>query len=461
MWCQPTKPRKRCENMKNVFLKLAEDGVHMAECAGAEAAEVFISNSTSMEIDVHNTEVETSKSAVEKGLGVRVFKGLKSGFAYTTELSTSGIDEVVKQAVANADLAAEDEYHTLPSAVQDYPEINIYDPDLAQQSIENKIALAREVEVAARGYDPRVDIIESATYQDHIEEAAVANSMGVAAYSRGTVCGIHVHLTAREGEDHQTGFALDFSQKFANISPRRVGEEAAFRAVRMLGARPLAQGSDVPVVFDPYVMVNMLGILAPALTAEAVQKGRSLFADQVHQQVASEQISIIDDGTLLTGVHSAPFDGEGVPSGKTVLIENGVLKGFMHNTYTAAKAGVSSTGNAVRSSFKSRPEVGVTNFFLSPGCKPAEEIITELDEGFYVCDVMGMHTANPISGDFSVGATGVWINQGKLAVPIRGAAIAGNIRDLLLAVDAVGNDLRFFGGSGAPTVRVSRLAVSS
>jgi PmbA protein len=266
-------------------------------------------------------------------------------------------------------------------------------------------------------------------------------------------------LTAREKDDHQTGFAMDFRLRFAELEPEAVGREAAARAVRMLGAQP-QKGLEAPVVFDPFVMVSLLGVLAPALTAEAVQKGRSLFAGRVGQRVASELVTIVDDGTLAGGVRSAPFDGEGVPSSRSVLIEKGYLRGYLHNTYTAAKDGVVSTGNGVRASFKGGPEVGPTNFYLEPGDKSPAEIIGEISSGLYVGEVLGMHTANPISGDFSVGATGFWIEQGKMSYPVRGLAIAGNIRELLDAVDAVGRDLRFFGGKGAPTVRVRKLAVS-
>ena len=214
------------------------------------------------------------------------------------------------------------------------------------------------------------------------------------------------------------------------------------------------------VVLDPYIATNFLGLLSPALSAEAVQKGRSLFAGKVNQAVASPLITVVDDGRLPGGIASAPFDGEGVPTSETVLIDQGQLKGFLHNTYTAAKEGVSSTGNGVRSSFKSTPEVGSTNFFIRAGEKSPEQLIKEVPKGLYVTEVMGMHTANPISGDFSVGASGIWIEKGELTRPVRGVAIAGNIMDLLGAVDAVGSDLEFFGGKGAPTLRVSSMSLS-
>jgi PmbA protein len=178
------------------------------------------------------------------------------------------------------------------------------------------------------------------------------------------------------------------------------------------------------------------------------------------ERVAAAGVTLIDDGTYPTGIGSAPFDGEGVPSGKTVLVESGVLQGYLYNTYTAKKEGKASTGNAVRASFKTTPSVGTTNFYLKPGNQAPEELVREVSNGLYVLEVMGMHTANPISGDFSIGAKGVWIENGVLSRPVRGIVIAGNVIELLKQVDAVASDLRFFGSRGAATFRVTGLTVS-
>jgi PmbA protein len=215
-----------------------------------------------------------------------------------------------------------------------------------------------------------------------------------------------------------------------------------------------------PVVLDPYVAAGFLDLISTALTSEAVQKGRSLFAGKKDTEVASGKITVIDDGTLPGGIASAPFDGEGVATSRTVLIEDGVLKGYLYNTYTAAKDGVCSTGNGVRNSFKGTPEVGVTNIFIKPGSVPAEQLFSELEKGIYITEVMGMHTANPISGDFSVGVSGLLIEKGQLTRPVRGMALGGNIMDLLAGVNAVGNDLKFFGSRGSPTLRISEMTLS-
>ncbi|MBO8128493.1 MAG: TldD/PmbA family protein [Peptococcaceae bacterium] len=441
------------------FWSIARDVVEMAKVHGATHAEAYVSKSKELEVEVRGGKIETIKSAEDKGLGLRVFTGNQAGFAYTTDLSEKGIKSMVLQALANARQVAGDEYYRLPEPPGGYTDMVLFDEEIERHSIEDRIAMAQEMERAAREYDPRVKIIEGSTYQDGEVEVGIVNDRGLEACYRGSACGLYISLTAQEGDDSQTGFALSFGRRYRALDPVAVGREAAERAIRMLGAKS-QPSQEVPIVFDPFVVVSLLGVVAPALTGEAVQKGRSLFAGKVNEKVASDLVTVVDDGTLEDGIRSAPFDGEGVPTSRTVLIESGQLRTFLHNTYTAAKDGTSSTGNGVRASFKSTPEVGTTNFYIMPGNVTPEALIGDVQSGFYVSEVMGIHTANPISGDFSVGAAGLWIEKGRFAYPVRGVAIAGNIKDLLQRVDAVGNDLRFFGGKGAPTLRVAKMALS-
>ncbi|MFA4886283.1 MAG: TldD/PmbA family protein, partial [Desulfotomaculaceae bacterium] len=373
--------------------------------------------------------------------------------------SPGGIEEAARQALANCAKTAEDPYHRLPLPGASYPELEVFDPGIREATVEQKIEMAKSMEEAARAYDARVKIIESSSYQDGESLVTIVNSQGMRLSYKGAYCGIYIALAAGEGDDSQTGFALDFNLKYDLLRPEDVGSEAARRAVRMLGAAPVATRKTV-VLLDPYVATGFLGLIGPALTGEAVQKGRSLFAGKVGARVASDKITIIDDGLLSGGIASAPFDGEGVPTSRTILVEKGDLRGYLHNTYTAAKDGVPSTGNGVRSSFKSTPEVGVTNFYIEAGQIPVDELIKDISSGLYVTEVMGMHTANPISGDFSVGVSGLLIENGELTRPVRGMAMGGNIIELLENIDAVGNDLHFFIGKGSPTLRVAELTIS-
>ena len=441
------------------LLNNAERAVETAKKYGAHLAEAYVNNNKELSIDVRQGQVETMKLAEESGLGLRVLVDGRVGFAFTSDLQPGSIEQTARQAFANAASTAPDQNRNLPRAFPDYPRLDLYDRQIALTSVEKKIAMAKTMEEQARSYSPQIKVVESSSYQDGDVEVAVSNSLGVSLSYRGTYCGVYISLVAGEGDDYQTGVDLDFNLSYEKLDPVKVGKTAAQRAVRMLGAKPV-NSAQVPVILDPYVAVGFLGLLGPALTGEAVQKGRSLFARKLGQQIASDKINIIDDGTLAEGLASSPFDGEGYPTSRTTLVQSGVLEGFLHNTYTAAKDGVSSTGNGTRNSFKSTPEVGTTNFFIEAGTASPEDLIKGLTEGFYVTEVMGLHTANPISGDFSLGAAGLWIKNGEIARPVKGVALAGNMVDLLKNIDRVGNDLCFFGGQGAPTLRIASMSIS-
>jgi len=444
---------------EDLFLDAAGAAVRKAVGLGAQLAEAYISNARELNIEVRDGRVETMKLAADRGLGLRVMREGRTGFSFSTDLSPQGVEEAAGQALANCGKTAADPFHRLPPPGPAYPGLDIYDSAIREATVEQKIDLARSMEEAARAYDPRVKVIETSTYQDGEALVTVVNSLGMRLAYKGAYCGVYLALAAGEGGDSQTGFALDFSLKYKLLKPEEVGREAARRAVRMLGAAP-APTRRMAVALDPYVATGFLGLIGPALTGEAVQKGRSLFAGKVGARVVSDKVTVIDDGALAGGIASAPFDGEGAPTSRTVLIEGGILKGYLYNTYTAAKDGVQSTGNGVRGSFKGTPEVGVTNFFVEAGPTPVEKMIKDVKAGLYVTEVMGMHTADPISGDFSVGVAGLLIENGEFTKPVRGMAMGGNIIELLAGVDAVGDDLRFFGGKGSPTLRVAEMTVS-
>lgn len=444
--------------MEESLLAVAQMAVEEARKKGIGFAEAYALRGYEVTAEVRHGQVETFKTARDQGLGIRVFDRQRAGFAFTTDLSREAVVGTVANALANAAQTSPDEYHALPEP-EAYPALELTDEAIETALLEEKVGLARRMEGAALAFDRRVKVIESSTYQDSRVEVAIVNTLGVAASYSSAACGLFISLAAEENGESQTGFALDYRRRYRELNPEAVGREAAQRAVQMLGARP-CPSKKTTVVLDPYVATGLLGVLAPSLTGEAVQKGRSFFAGKEGQDVASPLITIVDDGALAGGLASAPFDGEGVPAGRTVLIEAGILQGFVHNLYTARRSGTRSTGNGIRASFKSTPEVGMTNFYLLPGPKRAEELIAEVEDGFYVVEVMGLHTANPVSGDFSVGAAGLWITGGELSRPVRGVTIAGNLRDLLMHVDGVGDNLRWFGSRGAPAVRIRDIAVS-
>ncbi len=454
--------KKRGIPLSNQKLKdrdLVAAVIEAARLKKVDSAEAFFNMEEELTIEVRNGEVENLKVARDEGFGIRVIQGERMGFAYSTGLTRDDVQVTLDAALANAQVASADPYYQLPEPVKTYPELDLDDPHLQEVTLEEKIEMARQLERSGRSFDPLVQLTEAATYTEVSYQTAIANTNGVLLASNGAFCGGAAAFVAGKDGELQTGFELDYARKIAELDPQAIGREAARKAVQMIGSQVLPT-KRVPVVIDPFVVISFLGMLASAMTAEAVQKGRSLFSGRVGERVASSGVNIIDDGALHDGVLSAPFDGEGVPTQSTTLIDDGVLQGFLYNSYTGAKDGVPSTGNAVRGSFQSPPQNGSTNFYLAPGSRTPEDIIRETNEGFYLNEVMGMHTANPISGDFSLGAAGIWIENGELTKPVRGMVIAGNILELLERVDAVGSDLRFFVSKGAPTIRVANLTVS-
>lgn len=429
-----------------------------AQAAGADEAEAYLSRSRSLVVEVADQKVETLHQSTETGLGLRVFRQGRMGFAFTTDLSPEGVKEAARAAVANASATASDPFNRLPASAA-YAALDLVDPEVGALSTEAKLDVALAIERAARSFDRRVTRVEKAGYSDGEYSVAVLNTRGVKASYTGTSVSASISVVAEEGGSAETGWSYGFAHRFKALDPEAVGREAAEKAVQLLGAKTVGT-KRVALILDPLVAAEFLELLGPALSADAVQKGKSLFAGKVGRRVASPLVQIVDDGRLAEGAGAAPVDDEGVPTGRTVLIQDGVLQGFLHNTYTAAKEGASSTGNGLRASFRGTPEVRPSNLFLAAGQTTRAQLLSEVEEGFYVTSVMGMHTVNPISGDFSVGAAGLWLEHGRFTRPVRGVAIAGNLLELLSGVEAVGDDLRLIGSAGSPTVRIAPVTVS-
>lgn len=441
------------------YENIAENLVSKSQDLGAQESEVYIIGSQDLSVEVSQGDLETMKTAESYGVGIRVIKEHKMGYSFTSDFSDDSLQEMVKSAIESSNNVSDDEGYALPEKNKKYEEIMIYDPLISKTPVEQKIEIAMDIENYAKKYDKRIKITESCTYQDSNYNVIITNSKGLKGSYKASYCGAHAFLVAEENGDNQTGFSLQYGLDFEKVDPKSIGEEAAQKAVRMLGAQNIST-QKAAIILEPYVASNFLEVTAPSLTAEAVQKGKSLFANKMGQDIAASELNIIDDGHKKGAIISSPFDGEGVSTQKTILVENGILKSYLHNTYTAKKDGVSSTGNAKRGSYKSTPEVGTTNFYIDKGNITKDELIKNVEKGFYITEVMGMHTANPISGDFSVGASGIWIENGEFTKPVRGVAIAGNIKELLKSVEAVADDLTFFIGIGSPTLRIAKMTVS-
>lgn len=252
---------------------------------------------------------------------------------------------------------------------------------------------------------------------------------------------------------------MDSRVRYTSLSPKLAGEMAAKRAVQMLGADKIDSGK-MDLILEPMIAAELVGLISSCFSGEAVRKKKSFLGGKLETSVASHLLTIVDDGTLDYQLGSAAFDGEGVPTQRTVLVENGVLKQYLYDTVSAKKGGAESTGNAVRGGYKGTPHIGTTNYYVEAGTVTPEQLIGEISYGVYITNIMGAHTANVVSGDFSLGASGILIEQGKLTRPVRGITIAGNFQQLLQQINGIGNDLTFFGGQGAPTIRIADIAVS-
>lgn len=421
--------------------------------------EISLSASRNLTIEAREQKVDTFKCSAPVVVSVRVLKARAMGFSYSTSLDLPDLKKMIDNALASAEIQTPDKCNALPAPMA-YPVLTgLFDEGLALIDEREKIGRALELERLALATDPRVKRVRKATYAETLYEGHIRNSLGVEGSYRDTAVTASVSAIAQEGNDSQIGWDFGFSNYFAGVDVATIAQAAAVKATGLLGARGIPT-MRCPTVLDNRVAGEVLEVLSQAFLAENVQKGKSLLAGRVGEDIFSARLRIRDDGALPGGMGTAPFDGEGVARQNTVVVEDGRLIGFLYDTYCARKGGTESTGNAVRGSSKNPPRTGVTNFFIENGAAPLAGLIKGIDRGVLITEVMGMHTANPVSGDFSVGAAGFLIEQGSATVPVKGIAIAGNILDIFRNVEIIGNDLRFFGAVGSPSLRIAQLDVS-
>lgn len=426
---------------------------------GLDGYEIMLGTSRNLSIEVKEQQVDTFKCSEPVGVSVRVLKSCGMGFSYSTSLDETDLCRMIDSAIVGAETQTPDDCHgfPLPQAYQEMP--GICDPELAAVSTETKIGRARELERLVLATDPRISRVRKSTYGEASFTVFLRNSHGVTGSYEGTSVSSSVSAVAEAEGDAQMGWDFGFSNFFAGVDVATIARTAAHKAAGLLGARKIAT-MRCPALLDNYVATEILEVLAPAFLAESVRKGKSLLAGKVGERLFAPSLRIRDDGTLAGGMATTPFDGEGVPPCNTVLVTDGILQGYLYDTFHACKMGGSSTGNASRGGVKSPPRLGVSNFFIENGTVAPEALRAGIGRGVLITEVMGMHTANPISGDFSVGAAGFLIEGGAVTMPVKGIAIAGNILELFASVEQAANDLRFFGAVGAPSLRIAALDVS-
>lgn len=446
--------------------QLAQEVVDRALRAGATDAEAVVYEGDEFSARVRLGEVETLKESGSRGIGLRVFLGRRVASTSSSDLSEDAIQHLVEGAVSLARVTGEDPFSGLPEPEefgQLEGDLKLYFEDVNHLPPAERIEIAKRAEAAAMAYDPRIRNSGGADFDTATSRKILTNSRGFTGEYRRSYCGFSVApIATDEKGGMQRNYWYSSSRTASKLeSPEEIGRIAAQRTLRRLGARRVST-QKAPVVFSPEIARSIIGNIFDAANGDAIYRHATFFDDMLGKQVAGENITVIDDGTMMLdgigGFGTSPFDGEGLPSRRTVLVKNGVLESYVNNSYTARKLGMKSTGNASRG-LAGNPGIGSGNFYLEPGTKTPEEIIGGIKSGLYVTETMGFGV-NLVTGDYSQGAAGLWIENGELAYPVEEITIAGNLKDMYRNIVAIGNDLVFRGSAAAPTIHVEGMTIA-
>lgn len=439
------------------YKAFAQDCVKKALAMGADEAEVYIEADRGMSIEVRNGDIETIEEASTQGAGFRVFKKRRMAFSSCNDFSPEAVDNAIKSAVGMAKVTTADDANALPDNKEISKVKGLYDPSISTVSMDEKINLAKQVEKVAMR-DRRITKSAGSSYYENEGEIILANSHNLLKSYKSSFCGFGIYVVAEKGEQKCTGGEYCSRRFFTDFeTPEEVGRKAAKEAYEMLDPQKV-KTQKAAVIFHPDVARSILGGILAAINGESVLQNASFLGDKLDQRIGSDHVTIIDDGLRPKGPSSKPFDGEGVPTQKRIIVEKGFLKGFMYNTIVANRAGTKSTGNASRGDFTSLPEIGCHNFYMKAGETIPEDIISSTKRGLYLKGVTG-YGINRVNGNFSGGAQGFWIENGRIAFPVKGLTIAGHAFDMLDNVDMVGNDLDMNRGFTAPTFRIKEIQI--
>jgi len=445
--------------------QIAADAIQQALAGGATDAECTISEGEEFSVSIRMQEVENLKEAGSRGAGIRVLTGEKgaqrAGSSYTSDLSAEGIDKMVKAALELAKITSVDPFGGLPEPGELgklQGDLKLYDEAIAKMTTEWKIDQAMRAEKAAFDFDPRIQLSEGASFDSHLGRRIFANSRGFIGSYRTSSCSLSVVPVAKQ----ESGMERDYWHTSARSaggleSPESVGRIAAERALRRLNARKVST-QKVPVIFEPRTAGQLLGDIFGAVNGSAIYRHASFLAGKLGEKIASDALTVIDDATIPGLFGTTPFDDEGVASRRTMVIERGVLKSYLLNTYSARKLDLKTTGNASRG-ITGNAGIGPGNFFIEAGALPPAEIIASVPSGLYVTELIG-GGANTVTGDYSSGAAGLWIENGKLTYPVSEITIAGSMQHMLQGIEQVGADLEFRGSIAAPTILIREMTIS-
>lgn len=439
------------------FLQLAEKLVKKCKSLGAQSSEVYLEKNRNLSVNVLNSEIETIEEASSQGVGFRVFVDGKMGFSHCNDLTDKSLEDTISRAVAFARLSTPDENNVLTADQETTTVEDLYDGSYSGTTMDKKIDMAMQLEKLAMK-DSRITKSSGAGYGEGESEIFIANSNGILKTCKTSGCSLGVSVVAEKGDQKNTGGEYCSRIFFSDLLPAEKIAETASRKAWELIDPVMIKTQRAAVIFDPDVARSLIGGIITAVNGERVLQGASFLKDLLDKQFASQLLTITDDATLKRSMGSIPFDGEGVPVMKNVIVENGVLKKFIYNTYAAKRAGVRSTGNAVRGGFTSLPGIGTHHTFISAGKSSPDEIIGATKKGLLLREVTG-YGIDPVSGNFSGGASGFWIENGAIAYPVKGVTIAGKALDILAAIDMMGNDLDMNRSFAAPTFRVAEMQI--
>ena len=426
--------------------------------------EIYLETSKSISIGVFQGEVDKYSIAESGGLSLRGVSNNKMGYSYTEKLDDTSIDMLINEAYENASFIESTEDEEIFAGAKEYKEVNIYSEKLSQTSMEKKIDLTKELEKIALGLDNRVTAVQGCGYEEFEEAITIVNTKGINLNHKTNGAAIYIQVIVKEGEDTKTAMAFRTFKDLENVDIKEIAKEAVDEALSLLGASPMKTG-EYPMIIKNTVFGNILAFCSSVFSAEYVDKGLSLLKDKIGENVASEIFTLVDNPFLDEGFASLGFDGEGMSTSKKNVIDNGELTTYLHSLKTAKKFNVTPTGNSTRSSYKSPLSIAPSNFYVEPGKNSLEDIIFTIDNGIYIIDVAGLHSGlNPVSGDFSLSASGYEIIDGKIHRPINQITIAGNFYKLLKDIELIGDDLVFGfpAGSyfGSPSIKVRSISVA-
>jgi PmbA protein len=422
--------------------------------------EIFFSQKKTLSCDIKEGQLDHFRSSMELGIALRTLDDGKLGFSYLYGPNPDTLIQLTDRAVEMASQADPDPLHSFsPPERANTQDLEVFDNTLSQIPYKEKVERIKEMEQGALNVDARIRKVRKAEYEETTSYTSMVNSYGLDAEKQGTAITVSIMVLAEDNGDAEMGWESETARWYDDIDPKKIGMNAARRGIAMLGGRQISTRT-CPAVLENRVVGELLDVWSSSFLGENIHKGKSFLQDRVGQKIASKKITLIDDGLYNRGLGSAWFDDEGTPQKSTILVQKGTLLTYLFDHYWSRKAGSQSTGNSVRERISSPPSPGPSNLFIRSGTLSFDQLLKSMNEGLLVTDLMGVHMSDPISGDFSVGASGIWVEKGRPAYPVKGVTISGSIHSLFADVADVGDDLRFFGRLGAPSALMKEINVS-